>query len=170
MANPNSQAELGYLSHIEFEMNAGMDDFDELEECGDLPEFGDEYQEVEATNQQSPGRRIEYISGFAEGQEFTVECNWYKATVQEAVRAAQGTTRNFRMVYSTTPETIFEGPAVIKSVKITAPTKEIKKMMVTLRKTGEWTETEGVVTLSSPTTTPPTHTTTTTAGQVTQAA
>jgi Lambda phage tail tube protein, TTP len=149
MANPNSQAELGYESHLEFEVTDGMEDFAEVEECGDLPEFGDEYQEVEATNQQSPGRRIEYISGFAEGQEFTIECNWYKATVQEAVRAAQGTTRNFRMVYSTTPETTFEGPAVIKSVKITAPTKEIKKMMITLRKTGNWTETEGAVTMAA---------------------
>lgn len=140
MANPNSQAELGYQSHLKFEMTAGADDFQELEECGDLPEFGDEFQEVEATNQQSPGRRIEYIAGFAEGQEFTVECNWFKGTVQEALRAAQGSTRNFQMVYSTTPPTTFEGPAVIKSVKVTAPTKEIKKLMVTLRKTGEWTE------------------------------
>lgn len=140
MANPNSQAELGYGSHLEFEVTDGLADFAEVEECGDLPEFGDEFQEVEATNQQSPGRRIEYIAGFAEGQEFTVECNWFKGTVQEALRAAAGTTRNFRMVYTTTPETTFEGPAVIKSAKVSAPTKEIKKLMVTLRKTGEWTE------------------------------
>jgi hypothetical protein len=140
MTTHNTNAELGYLSHLEFEMTADADDFQELEECGDIPDFGDDFQEVEATNQQSPGQRTEYIAGFAEGQEFTVECNWYRATVQEAVRAAAGTTRNFRVVYSTTPATTFEGPALIKSVKLTAPTKELKKLMVTLRKTGEWTE------------------------------
>jgi hypothetical protein len=140
MANPNSEATLGYQSYLAFETNASSGVYLQVEECKDMPEFGDEYQEVDVTNQQSPGRRVEFIAGFAQGQEFTVECNWIKGTVQELVRAAQGTTRNFRMIYSTTPSTTFTFGAVIKSAKVTGPVQEAKKLMITLRVTGTVTE------------------------------
>src|SRR5262245_45999833 len=42
----------------------------------------------------------EFIAGLAEGQEITVQCNWFKGSAKYAILAAKGTTHNFRIVYS----------------------------------------------------------------------
>ena len=56
------------------------------------------------------------------------------------MRAAKGTTRNFRAVYVTSPTTTFTHAAVIKSAKVTGPVKEAMKLMIMLRVTGSVTE------------------------------
>lgn len=137
-----STAELGKGSILLFETTAGSGTYAELENCGDIPEFGDTFEELEATHQGSPDNRKEFRGGLREGQEFSVPCDWSRGTVQEAIRAAQGTVRNFRIEYSTTPGLRITFPALIKQVPVSAAVKEFKKMMVNLRVTGDSTETD----------------------------
>lgn len=135
-----STAELGKGSILLFETSAGSGAYAELENCGDIPEFGDDFEEKEATHQGSPDNRLEYRAGLRQGQEFPVSCDWSRATVQEAIRNAQGTVRNFRIEYSTTPGLRITFPALIKSAKVSGPVKEFKKLMISLRVTGDSTE------------------------------
>ncbi len=135
-----STAILGKGAILLFEVTAGSGSYSQLENCGDIPEFGDDFEEVRVTHQGSPDNRHEYIGGLKEGQQLGVPCDWSRATVQEAIRAAQGTVRNFRLEYPTATNLRITFPALIKSTPITAPVDQPMKMMVNLRVTGDTTE------------------------------
>lgn len=135
-----TQAELGYGTLLKFETVAGSGTFVEVEELKDVPEFGDDFELIEATHQSSPDRRKEYVAGLADASEQTFQHNWIKSATQEAVRAAQGTTRNFQLVFSSTPTLTITFPAVILSAKITAPVASLKMLVIRLKPTGDFTE------------------------------
>lgn len=135
-----TQAELGYGTVLKFEMTDGAGDYQTIEEPLDMPEFGDDAELHEVTHQESPDSRKEYIAGLLDGSEQTFTFNYIRGTVQQAVRAALRTTRNFRLVYSTTPTLTITFPAVILSAKIDAPVNGPKHLMVRLKPTGDFTE------------------------------
>lgn len=134
-----TKAALGYGSLFKFEVTDGVGDYTEIEEAGDIPEAGGETALVEVTHQSSPGQRNEYIGGFEDGEEPTIECNWIRSTVQEAIRAARGTVRGFQRYY---PATTYASAltqtfrAVILSAKVTAPIKGQRKLMIKIKVTG----------------------------------
>lgn len=136
----NTEAELGYGSVVKFETVDGGGTYVTIEEQRDLPEFGDDSDLQEVTHQESPDSRKEFIAGLAEGSEYSFECNYVRGTVQDAIRAARGTTRNFRLVYSTTPALTLTFPAVILSAKISAPVNAAKALMIRLKISGDVTE------------------------------
>lgn len=138
-----TKAALGYGSLVKFEVTEGAGDYTEIEEAKDIPESGAEHSIQEVTHQSSPGSRKEYIAGLADGEETTWEFNWIRSTVQEAVRAAEGTTRSFQRYF---PATTYAAAltqtfsAVILSAKITAPVQDARKLMVKVKLTGAITE------------------------------
>jgi hypothetical protein len=139
MAETN--AEIGYDDRLQFEVTDGDGDFTDIEEMKDFPEFGDDFDLIEVTHKTSPNRRKEYVSGMADAAEQGFEANYVRGTVQDAVRAAKGTTRNFRLIYMTTPPLVITFPALIKAAKITSPTNDARKLMLTLKPTGDFEET-----------------------------
>jgi len=135
-----TDAALGFGSLIKIENPASSGTYVTIEEAQDLPEFGDDHELIEVTHQESPDRRKEFISGLAEGSEYSFSCNYIKGTAQEALRAAIGTTRNFRIVFPTTPNLTLTFPAAVLSAKISGPMKSQMMLNVRLKITGDITE------------------------------
>ncbi len=138
-----SNAALGYGTLVKFEVTDGAGDYTEIEEFKDMPESGGESALVEVTHQSSASKRKEYIAGFEDPEEQTLEFNWIRSAVQEAVRAAKGTTRGFQRYFPATDHAAAltqTGRAVILSAKVTAPVQGERKLMVKLKWTGVITE------------------------------
>ena len=137
-----TQASLGYGTVLKFETIAGSGTYDTIEEMKDMPEFGEESALVEATHQESPSGRKEYIAGLKDGQDFSAAFNYIKSATQEAVRAAGGTTRNFRVVWSASPTLTLTQTfaAVILGSRISGPIEGPKQLTVHLKVSGAITE------------------------------
>lgn len=135
-----TQAELGYGTVLKFEATADSGTYTTIEEMQDGPEFGDDIEMVEASHQESPSRRKEYIAGWLDAAELAFAFQYIKSATQDAVRAALGTVRNFRYVFSTDTPITFTFPALILKAKLTAPMKEKKMFMLSIKPTGTITE------------------------------
>lgn len=86
-----------------------------------ISEFGESNELVEATTFCSGGSR-EYIGGLADGDEFTVECNYEQAHTLELAMIADvkaKATRNFQIVAEhSSPAEVFSFAAVCMSWKL----------------------------------------------------
>lgn len=133
-----SQAEIGYDDRFQFEVEAGSGVYADIEEVKDYPEFGDDFEKVAVTHHTSPGRRKEYKAGMSDAAEISVEANYIRGPVQEALIAAAGTVRNFRNIYKTTPPLQITYPALILSAKPTSPTEDVRKLMIKIQPTGDF--------------------------------
>jgi hypothetical protein len=74
MANPNSEAQLGYGTKLRMGDGGSPQSFVEIGEVGDF-EDGDTIELVEVTNHQSPNSRREYIAGLKDGAEISFPVN-----------------------------------------------------------------------------------------------
>jgi hypothetical protein len=75
MANPNSEAQLGYGTKLRMGDGGSPQSFVEIGEVGDF-EDGDTIELVEVTNHQSPNSRREYIAGLKDGAEISFPVNY----------------------------------------------------------------------------------------------
>jgi hypothetical protein len=124
--------------------NASPSVLTDLEEVLDVSELGLTNELQEVTNWDSPAGTKEFIAGLAEGDEFTVECNYISTagSHQRAVRAAQGQTLPFRLTYTaSSPNNVFTGDCVYLGYKMVPSQTEQSKVQYTFKISGDITET-----------------------------
>lgn len=116
--------------------------FANIEEVLSIGGFGKLNELIEVTNFDS-GLNKEYIAGLADGQEITVEANYYEAaTQQQALIAAvdAGSTRNFRIVNEVpSPDETFSFACVCLGWNIVPSPTEQNRITFTLKITGSIT-------------------------------
>lgn len=138
MANPNSEARLGYGAKIFMGDGASPEVFAEIGEVGDF-EVGETVGTVEVTNHQSPGARKEFISDLIDGDEVSFPVNYIPSHATHArATGLRGKLRervNFR----------FEGPGETEGMEVNClvigvtrsfPVAGVMQMTVTLKQTG----------------------------------
>jgi len=138
MANPNSEAKLGYGTKMLMGDGGSPESFAEIGEMGDFEE-GDSIELVEVTNHQSPNGRREYIGGLKEGREFSFPVNYIPShpTHNRAtgLRGRIGEVVTFRLEAPGESEG-YEFFAVVMGVTRSFPVQGVMQMTVTLKKTG----------------------------------
>lgn len=118
-----------------------------LEEVLDVSELGATSETIETTNWDSPTGTKEFIAGPAEGDEFTVECNYVPGltTHQYAVRQARGKTLPFRATFlGNSPNNIFSGDCAFQGWKLVpsgGSNQEQSKIQFTFKISGAINET-----------------------------
>jgi hypothetical protein len=139
MANPNSEARLGYGTKLLMGDGGSPETFAEIAEVGDF-EDSDSVELVEVTNHQSPGGRKEYIGDLIDGDEISFECNYIPTHATHdtitGLRAKLKQRVNFRI--EAPGETLgTEFPAIVMNVGRSFPVSGgAMKLMVTIKKTG----------------------------------
>jgi hypothetical protein len=139
MANPNSEARLGYGAKILMGDGSSPQVFAEIGEIGDF-EDGDTVGLIEATNHQSPGFRKEYIADLIDGDEISFPVNYIPThATHNRTTGLRGKLRqrvDFRIEMPGETEGV-EFEALVIGVSRSAPVAGIMQMTVTLKKTGE---------------------------------
>lgn len=111
-----------------------------LEEVIDASGIGVANELVPATNWDSPTGTKEFIAGLAEGEEFTVECNYVtNATMQEAMMTAvdSGDTRLARLVYTAvSPQKTWDFSAVCLNYVVNPENEAVNTITFTFKITG----------------------------------
>ncbi len=111
-----------------------------LEQVTDISGLGVTNDLVEHTNFDSPSDTKEFTAGLAEGDEFTVECNYVpSATGQEMVMTAvdSGATRAFLASYTkVSPDKTFSGSVVCLGYTPVPSVGDINKISFTFKITG----------------------------------
>lgn len=101
---------------LEIGTNASPQVLTNVEEVLTLDGFGAINELVEVTNWDTAQGEKEFIGGLAEGEEFSVSCNYISTagSHQAALRADKGATRNFRIIYTgASPNIAWTGEAVL---------------------------------------------------------
>lgn len=142
MANPNSEAALGYGAKILMGDGATpVEAFAEIAELGDF-EDSDTIGQIEVTNHQSPGKRKEYIGDLIDGDEISFEANYIPnhPTQNRAtgLRGKLGEVVNFRIEGPGEPEGV-QFPALVTKVGRSYPVAGVMKFSVSIKKTGALT-------------------------------
>lgn len=138
MANPNSEAQLGYGTKLRMGDGGSPQSFVEIGEVGDF-EDGDTIELVEVTNHQSPNSRREYIAGLKDGAEISFPVNYLPghATHNRAtgLRGKIGEVLDFQIVAPGETET-YNFSALVMGVTRSFPVQGVMQMTVNLKKTG----------------------------------
>lgn len=138
MANPNSEAMLGYGTKIRVGDGGSPQTFTEIGEVGDF-EDGDSIELVEVTNHQSPNGRREYIAALKDGAEMTLTCNYLPghATHNRAtgLQGKIGEVLDFQILAPGETE-IYNFSALVMGVTKSFPVQGVQQITFTLKKTG----------------------------------
>lgn len=138
MANPNSEARLGYGTKLLMGDGGSPQTFAEIGEVGDF-EDGDSVELVEVTNHQSPNSRREYIAALKDGAEISFPVNYIPthATHNRAtgLRGKIGEVVSFRIEAPGETEG-YEFYGLVMNVTNSFPVQTVMQMTVTLKKTG----------------------------------
>lgn len=138
MANPDSEAMLGYGTKILLGDGGSPQTFVEIAEVGDF-EDGDTMELVEVTNHQSPNRRREYIAAMEDGAEMTLPMNYIPSHPTQSratgLRGMKGQRKTFRLEAPGETEG-YEFNAIIMGVSRSFPVQGVMQITVTLKKTG----------------------------------
>ncbi len=138
MANPNSEARLGYGTRLLMGDGGSPETFAEIGEVGDF-EDGDSVELVEVTNHQSPNRRREYIAALKDGAEISFPVNYIPthATHNRAtgLRGKIGEVVTFHIEAPGETEG-YEFYGLVMGVTRSFPVQGVMQMTVTLKKTG----------------------------------
>lgn len=138
MANPNSEARLGYGTKLRMGDGGSPQTFTEIGEVGDF-EDSDSVELIEVTNHQSPNRRKEYIGALTDGAELSFPVNYIPdhATHNRTtgLRGKIGEVIDFQIIAPGETE-IYQFSALVMSVGRSFPVQGVMQMNVTLKKTG----------------------------------
>ena len=138
MANPNSEARLGYSTKLKMGDGGSPENFTEIGEVGDL-EIGDSIEQIEVTNHQSPGGRKEYIAALKDGSEVSIVVNYIpsNATHNRAtgLRGKQGEVVNFQLIAPGETE-VYNFSALVLGVSRSFPVQGVMQMTVSVKLTG----------------------------------
>jgi hypothetical protein len=141
-ANTPTQAKIGYGSRLACEFTPGSGIYTDIAEVTQVPFPNEVSDDVEVTNQDSPGRRMEFIAGMINPGEMSAECNWLpNDPTQDHVTGimalkASGLTVNWRIT-SPDADIVAIVPGYVKSSAPSMPTKEGMKMPFTIKIAGE---------------------------------
>lgn len=141
MANPNSEARLGFGAKLMMGDGGSPESFAVIGELGDFDD-ADSVELIEVTNHQSPNGRKEYIADLIDGDEIQFECNYIPShathNVATGLRGKLGQRLNFRIeAPGETQGTEF--PAIVMNVGRSLPVAGVMKLSVTLKKSGALT-------------------------------
>lgn len=138
MANPNSEARLGYGTKLLMGDGASPEVFAEVGEVGDF-EDSDSIELVEVTNHQSPGSKREYIASMKDGAEISFPVNYIPthATHSRAtgLRGKLGEIVSFRIEAPGETEG-YQFFGLVMMVGRSFPVQGVMTMNITLKKTG----------------------------------
>lgn len=138
MANPNSQARLGYGTVLKYGDGGSPQTFAEIGEVGDF-EIGDTIELVEVTNHQSPNNRREYIAALKDGAETTLTCNYIPehATHDRStgLRGKIGEVLDFQLIAPGEAE-IHNFSALVMGVTRSFPVQGVMQLSITIKQTG----------------------------------
>lgn len=138
MANPDSEARLGYGTVLKMGDGGSPETFSEIGEIGDF-EDGDTVEQIEVTNHQSPGGRKEYIAALKDGAEISFPCNYIPTNATHnrttGLRGKIGQVLNFQLVAPGETET-YNFSALVLGVTRSFPVQGVMQMTVNLKKTG----------------------------------
>lgn len=141
-ANTPTQARIGYGSRLACEFTPGSGIYTDIAEVTNVPWPNEVADDIEATNQDSPGRRKEFVAGMIDPGEMSAESNWlpgdptHDPTTGILALKASGQTVNWRI---TSPDTEItcHVDGYVKSVAPATPVNEIMKLPFTIKLTGE---------------------------------
>lgn len=138
MANPNSEARLGYGTKLLMGDGGSPEVFAEIGEVGDF-EDGDTVEQVEVTNHQSPNRRREYIAALKDGAEISFPVNYIPTHATHnrvtGLRGKVGEVLAFRIEAPGETEG-YEFFGLVLGITRSFPVQAAMQMTVTLKKTG----------------------------------
>lgn len=141
-ANTPTRARIGKGCRLACEFTPGTGVYTDIAEVNTVPFPNLVADDVEVTNQDSPGNSKEYISGLTEPGEMTASCNWIpNDPTQDHVTGilalkASGATRNWRI---RTPDSILTCivPGYVKSFEPAIPIGEQMTMDFTVKVAGD---------------------------------
>lgn len=138
MANPNSEALLGYGTKLLMGDGGSPETFAEIGEVGDF-EDGDTVEQVEVTNHQSPNNRREYIAALKDGAEISFPVNYIASHATHnrstGLRGKIGQVVTFRIEAPGETEG-YEFYGLVIGITRAFPVQGVMQMTVTLKKTG----------------------------------
>lgn len=138
MANPNSEARLGYGTKLKMGDGGSPQQFVEIGEIGDFEE-GDSIELVEVTNHQSPGGRREYIAGLKDGAEFSITVNYIPTDPTHdratGLRGKIGQIVDLQLLAPGETE-VYQFSAVVMGVSRSFPVQGVMQMTINFKKTG----------------------------------
>jgi hypothetical protein len=112
-----------------------------LEEVFNVSRIGKTNSLVDVTNFDSPVGTREYIAGLADGDEFTVECNYYPSATNQGMAMTAvdaGATRNMRLNYTgTSPEKKWSASVVCLSYGVVPSATERNTISFTFKISGD---------------------------------
>lgn len=138
MANPNSEARLGYGTKLLMGDGGSPETFAEIGELGDF-EDGDTIELVEVTNHQSPNSRREYIAALKDGAELSLTCNYIPTHATHdrstGLRGKIGEVLTFRLEAPGETEG-YEFYGLVMGVTRSFPVAGAMQLTATVKKTG----------------------------------
>ncbi len=123
--------------------NASPSVLTNLEEVLDASGVGETAEQKDVTNWDSPAGSKEFIAGLAEGDEFTVDCNYISdlSSHQAAVRAARGATLPVRFIdENASPQITFSMDAVYLGWTLDPNTEDQNRITFRFKVSGNITE------------------------------
>lgn len=126
--------------------NASPEVLTSLEEVVSLDGFGETSELIDVTNWDTTHLQKEFIGGPAEGDEFTVTCNYVAgaSTHHAAIRADKGNTRTFRLSYlGSSPNQTWSGSIVILGWRTLPSLEDQNQVEFSFKITGDLTEAGG---------------------------
>jgi hypothetical protein len=116
-----------------------------IEEVFNVSGVGKTNALVDVTNFDSPVGTREFIAGLADGDEFTVECNYFPAATNQAMAMTavdNGDTRSSRLVYTgASPNKAWNQDVVCLGYSLIPSPTERNAIQFTFKITGEVTRT-----------------------------
>lgn len=131
-------AKLGYGSLFKRGNGASPEVFTTIVEMHDIPDFGAEAALVEVTNFDSPNGTREYISGLADGVQFTVQGNSRLDNQTQLNLIADfdaKVLRNFQ-IHLTSPQGIWSFAALVIGWKFNVPVASSQQITFTFKVSG----------------------------------
>lgn len=104
-----SNAKLGYLTEVAMSTLAAPTTWVEFEEIFNVTPPNDTDEQIDVTHYKSPGRRREFIAGFVDGGEITIEGNYIaNSATDDFIIASAGVQRHCRITLEDGTEITFD--------------------------------------------------------------
>ena len=134
-----SDALIGYGTRLYMAATAGAAALTKLAEVTSVSLPNEQVAEVEVTHYESPGRTREFIAGFNDAGEISMEMNWIPGSATDdliVTAKGDGLTRTFRVVTPGDEGQMYTFPGFIRGYERTTPIDDRMTATVTIRVAG----------------------------------
>jgi predicted secreted protein len=138
-----TEARIAYGTLLQFGNGASPETFTSLAEVNNITGPGMSRELPDATHMESPGGWREFIGGLKDAGEITVECNHLPNNVTQDASTgilsffASGATKNWQMVFPTSPPITWGFEAVISAFEPDFPIDDKMMLSITLKVSGQ---------------------------------